>query len=72
MEAIDYSDYNRLVADGYERSGHTYQLSMEMKCVDKVVAGTNYLMTVLVSTSNCTTDRHFDSEKCVVVNEDKR
>ena len=38
----------------------------------QVVAGTNYLMTVLVSATNCTTDTHFDNEQCAVVNKDKR
>ena len=42
------------------------------KTTEKVVAGTNYLMTVLVGHSNCTTDAHFNTELCPVVNKDKR
>jgi len=37
----------------------------------QVVAGTNYLLTVLVGHSNCTIDTHFDNELCPVVNKDK-
>ena len=45
---------------------------LRLSLYDKVVAGTNYLMTVIVSASNCTVDRPFDGEKCAVVNKDQR
>ena len=38
----------------------------------KVVAGTNYLLTVLVASSNCSADQQFDREQCTVVNKDER
>jgi len=56
---------------GARGDGHHLKLQYVESAQTQVVAGINYLMTVVVGHSNCTTDVHFDSDLCPVVNKDK-